>query len=467
MRNYLVAFTVVFLILFNASTIFAQEDTSLGVFKTYNEFGDLSPKTGDFSCFDQYRLGSVDVNIRSDIQSAIPGVPMTFTAIITNENNYPVVDGSLYLKVFRVQENIFQDHLIDQFHVLDDIVLDANESKSFIFEWTPYRELPSGEYYIAPYFTSVDKYNLQGLSFTDDISGTKYRFDIIGEEDPLYFDTSTVSINEEPYQFIDEGHIVGEKEQVDIEVSIVNESSVEKTVSIEWNIYQWDALSEDNLIGSTSETVSIPANGSKSISYSLTANDYPVYVVVPKLIQRDTISSININIGREDINIPRLSFSSVVNYPIVGGEKNIIFACLYNMGDLESISDSSLSLEVIDSNGKKIHSYNYDGDISNDMLGVKDTFTLNRSISNFSLVATLTQNGVVVDETTLTYSCDDINSDKCTTSGDIDFISTLIMILKENILFLGIALLLIFGVLFYLFRRPDEIIGNNNIEDVN
>ena len=57
------------------------------------------------NCFDYYHFGSVQVDVTPSVASAVSGVPITFTGSIKNRNPYPVVDGSVYVKIFRERGN--------------------------------------------------------------------------------------------------------------------------------------------------------------------------------------------------------------------------------------------------------------------------------------------------------------------------------------------------------------------------
>src|SRR3989344_3365498 len=138
------------------------------------------------NCFDHYRFGSVKVNIDSEIKSAVSGTTFTISGTLDNENEYPIVDGAVYVKVFKkeidkrkVQVN--GHSIVDQFIALDTISLAPLEKKPISIEWQVPAHALSGDYQIATYFISAKKFNLLGLSFTDDVVGNTVNFSVLGD----------------------------------------------------------------------------------------------------------------------------------------------------------------------------------------------------------------------------------------------------------------------------------------------
>ena len=88
---------------------------------------------GAVDCFDYYRFGSVQVDLSADLEQTVPGAPMTFSGVIKNDNDYPIVDGSVYVKIFRMikedEQLIAKDGypLVDQFALPNIFVLPAKE----------------------------------------------------------------------------------------------------------------------------------------------------------------------------------------------------------------------------------------------------------------------------------------------------------------------------------------------------
>lgn len=115
------------------------------------------------SCFDYYTFGSVEADITINASSVISGTSMNFSGTLTNTNNYPIVEGTLYVKVFKNigrEKNPNGPDVVDQFIALDDITLPAKESVPVSFTWQVPTYATTGEYRLGTYFISDKKFNL-------------------------------------------------------------------------------------------------------------------------------------------------------------------------------------------------------------------------------------------------------------------------------------------------------------------
>src|SRR3989344_1832824 len=163
--------------------------------------------TNVIDCFQYYKFGSVQANIHSNVTSAVSGTPITFTGTITNANEYPIVDGSLYVKVFRdrgsgIAKDVNGPDVVDEYFVRQGIDLPALGSMPIAFTWDIPSYAKSGLYKVATFFTSAKKFNLLGLSFTDDVVGNTASFDVSGElKSGVSFDKTSVTVAKQAYRF--------------------------------------------------------------------------------------------------------------------------------------------------------------------------------------------------------------------------------------------------------------------------
>jgi len=201
---------------------------------------------GTVKCFDYYKFGSVQVQIESSVLSIDPGLPLTLTGKIINQNNYPIVDGSVYVKVFRkststsVQANGYD--LVDQFFAQDDISLDANQSKDIKFEWKVPANAVLGDYQIATFFTSAKKFNLLGLTFTDDIVGNTANFSVKGNNTAtVTFDKNTVTLNNASLKFAAFLQRFKKDQSVIVSANLQNHTMTAEDIPVTWTLYSWDA----------------------------------------------------------------------------------------------------------------------------------------------------------------------------------------------------------------------------------
>ncbi len=410
---------------------------------------------GAISCFDHYEFGSVEVVLESAIETALPGVPVDFSVVVRNNNPYPIIDGSVIIKIFRENSDIDVrltqgNHTIDQFNALNGINLGAHEESTYTFTWVPPLEISGGRYYAATHFATAGRFNLSGLTFTDDIVGSTYMFRVVSDNTPIYFEKNSVQINDARYFFIGQPQAVPDT-PTDIQVTLRNDSDIDRELNIVWFLYRWDALRAENLIEQIPQRVVAPAGGSVDVTYIARDIDYSAYLAVPVLYDASGNllgSFLNIRFLRENVDVPRINFPTVLSYPIVAGEEVSLFACLHNAGLGDVVGDVALDLELVDSRNRTLHSYSYEGDITGAMLGFLDSFTPRRDYDSFTLIASVSADGELLDRVEIDYQCDELNpATQCQEEGD--FAGGGIVLT----LFTGLSILLLIFFVFLLKRK--------------
>ncbi len=387
----------------------------------------ITPPTeipGTVNCFDYYKFGSVQVDVESEINSTVSGVPMTFKATIKNDNDYPVVDGAVYAKVFHRQVNEDKAHangnfLVDQFFVQENISLDAKENKNIDFTWQIPSYALTGEYQIAMFFTSAKKFNLLGLSFTDDVVGNTLNFQVSGElKTNVDFNKNTVQINDQNYHFAAFPPRFKD-EDIIVKAELVNSTEEPQAIPVTYKLYSWDGQLESNLIDTKSEVINLEPNQTKQVSYTIQDKTSPVYYMVIESQFQDTKSILDIRTVREDQNKVRINFPAITNYPLKQNQKNTLFVCAHNSGTKDVIENNKLVLTLMDERQNQIHQYVYTGQISGAMMGLKDDFTPQKDYANFTLKAELYTDNQLVDSAEMKYDCSEINKEACPKTNNI------------------------------------------------
>lgn len=467
--------------------------------------GDISNPEGTTNCFDYYEFGSLKVDLSPTLNQTVPGANIFFTGNIVNQNPYPVVDGQVYVKIFYTGKNgdaFLPGHgypLVDQFALTDSYVLAANSSTSTSFGWKVPSNARGGEYMAAFFFQTAKRYNLLGLSFTDDVTGNQSSFTVTSDNSKsVSLIKSQVTLNTRPHIFTAFLPHFTKEEVIEVGVKIKNSTDTEVTVPVTWKLYSWDALREEALKDTKTELVTLKPSETKEIFYDASPNDISVsYLVVESDNQGDK-SILDIRWVRDGIEETRINFPSVTKYPLTVGESNTLFSCVHSTNE-PIINDGVLTLTLKDAKGVVIHSYKYQGGITGSMMGIKDDFIPNRTLSNFSLTATLERGGEVVEEVTQIYNCSEIDPENCldeveeiidanivSESGDMNkFILVLVLILSMLSL-IGVLILKFvnnqnikkgvetFSLLFllvlsssFIFGMPSEVEAKSEIATVN
>lgn len=421
---------------FSASISYAQEGmrgqnatlppkSANGVVKdvpTDNE-GEHGQQNNTVSCFDYYHFGSVQTQLTSSLTNVASGTNAFFSGTVRNDNAYPIVDGALYVKVLRVrtsEKNVNGPDVVDQFLVKSDVVIPANASLPVAFAWKVPAYAVSGEYRIVTFFTTSRKFNLLGLSFTDDVVGPATPFTVVGEaHSSVSFDKSSVTVGGKPYHFAAFPPRESQKDPVTLTAMVHNATKEKAMVQVSWVIYQWDAQLRQNVIQEeVPKKILVPAGASMPVSVTVHDALYPVYYVVGTLAWKDTKSIIGARFVRAGVDRARINFPGLASYPLKRGVENTLFSCVHNAGTSVSLPHSRLELSLFDEWDNEIHSYTYNGDVTSAMMGVADTFIPQRDYTTMTLIARLYSNDEIVDEARLVYDCHTLAPDSCQGASD-------------------------------------------------
>ncbi len=416
---------VVFLLILS-TTVFAQESESETMtfeeFQTYQEeflatLAVEDPLTEEelgqiVSCTDIIETNSVDIDMYSPSSELLSGMSASFDASLQNKNDKDVSNGTLYIKVLKINE--LSTDVVDMFVVKDRISIPAKDSVSVPFTWQVPSLLQSGEYKIAAFFYVDNQLDVTGVSYNKNIAGSLLDFSVDGEVDGgVAFDSSSLVLNKKPYLEGNLPEVIDISGEVMVSVPIVNTSTEGKNIQVQWKLYKDDAKKESNLISTSNSDVSILANDSLDIDYQVIDSKYSVYYLVGEIKDQDVSSFVEIRYSRGGVVSASIQYSSLGSYPLVSREENSINICVHGNGVKEVIRDGKVSVEIKDKKGKIIDVYEYVGPITNKLMSVGKKFTPSRTVDEFSVDTRVWVEGVLTDETTTVYNCETQNSGAC------------------------------------------------------
>lgn len=374
-------------------------------------------------CFDYYKFGSVQVDLIPQNKNALAGTNLIFSGTIKNTNPYPIVSGAVYVKVFRrdaqsnVQANGFE--LMDQFFAVRDVTIDGQKEVPTSFTWKIPAYAVGGEYMLATYFVTQDKYNLAGLSFTDDITGSLVPFRVTSEQTKaVAFDKTSVTVDGQQFLFAAFNPKVEKDKEIKIDFSLKNNHAIPKSTTVKYTLYSWDGLQNQNIIETKTETLSLKALENKKLSFTVKDNKHPVYYLVVESKTDDAKSVINVRFAREGVEKARLNFPALAQYPLVAGSSSTMFACFHNSGLGNQVDDGKVVLTLTDSLGRRLDSYTYTGAITGSMMAVKKSFTPQKDYQNVTLTAELFVDDTLIETSRTYYECNKLSNEACIVAAD-------------------------------------------------
>jgi len=378
-----------------------------------------APPAGTSNCFDDYKFGSVQVDLSPTLPQTLPGLVLAFAGNLKNDNPYPVINGSVYVKIFKKEGDDSLVHqngypMADFFEAGKDIIIPAKSEKAFAFNWQVPGSLAGGEYEADFFFVTDQRFNLLGLSFTDDVTGNKSTFRITSDnKNQAVFDKNIVTLNGNQYRFAAFPPHFTKDESVKAEVRLVNPSNEQKIIALSWQLFNWDGLRPENRLDNQTELITLKPKETKSLSYSTTKAIGSVSYLLVEARDGDASSVMNIRFVRDGIEEMRLNFPSLTNFPVTEGKEMSIFSCVHST-NAPKIDGNEIFLSLTDADTREtIHSFTYKGAITGAMMGVRESFTPKKSNGRVNLTTTLKHNGQMIDTVTQTYDCKDIDPSLC------------------------------------------------------
>ena len=421
---------------------------------------------GAVSCSDYYSSDSVQVDVAPYFTTLYPTDVLQFGGILKNNNPYPVVDGQIWMKIFKnekVNDELLKENgypLIDFVLIKDHVVIPAQSEIPLEFQWTVPKDMESGDYVSAFYFTTAHRYNLLGLTSTDNVTGNKASFTVnrVTPRTSVVFEKNTVHLNDVHNSFALPSRHFKRDEVVTAYATLMNNSENDRAVELTWTTYKWDGLLE--VFKHSTETKKLVIGSGERIeeSYQTPTLDTSVTFVIATVRDGDAQSMLNIRYVRDDILEARINFPSIMKYPLTAGQPVDMFSCVHST-NLPVVSDNSLILTLKDEAGTTLYTYTYNGDITDGMMAVKDTFTPDKTLGTFALTASLVRNGITVEEITTWYRCEELDPSQCIKKPSVIFFDN-----RMNILFLS-GITTVSLLILYIFIRKSRIRKKINRND--
>jgi len=378
--------------------------------------GDLGTKSDtSVNCDDFYQFGSITSEIKSEKDTYKSGEEITFKGKIRNENNYPIVNGNLYVQILRGNKEgvlINGDHIVDEFFAQDNISLSPKGEKDVEFKWRVPANSIDGGYSMATFFTVNKKYNLAGLSFWNHTYAGFSDFKVTGLKDGVSFNRNKVTVNGKAFELRSMSEPLPNDKPINVKVPLQNKTAKVLNLNLSYKLYYWDSLQQINLLDSKKENVSLAPGASKDISYVINNSEKPVYYLTITAEGEGVKSVINVRPTTTGSQV-RLNFSGIDNFPVNKGDKLTSFVCFHNTSFAGEM-DTKIEQIIRDKNGTVVDKLEYQGMIGGSIGAAKNDVT---AIADYEYLTVETKvygsKGDLIEENTLVYDCSLFDKDYC------------------------------------------------------
>ena len=379
----------------------------------------VAKPAGLSNCFDYYTFGSIQTSVTPSLAQVSQGSVIAFSGTVTNKNDYPIVDATVYVKIFHDRtggtKNVNGPDIVDWFPAIEHFALKANESLPLNFKWQVPFDADPGFYKAALYVVSSDRFMLSGIVFTDDVVGSVESFNVVGSTSgDTHFDKTGVTLNGESFHFVALPPIIASTTK-DIAVSarLVNTSERTYNGKLSWKLYSWDQLQESRLVTSVSEDVSVNADDSTTVSYTITDTKHALYYLIGTFISSTSgaKSIIGIRFSRVGIAEPRFAFAGINAYP---PNQATAFVCMHAVTSLTPVEGARVDLSVVPSGFiaklfGTIAEVSYTGTILDSIYAL--SVPVESGATSFDIKAKLYgPDGTLIDSVTIPYRCGDLGA---------------------------------------------------------
>jgi hypothetical protein len=227
---------------------------------------------------------------------------------------------------------------------------------------------------------------------------------------------------------------------------------------VTWYVYTWDGLSQSNGLFTKDDGVFLNPGEKKTLELLVPDNKNPVYYVTAVGEYEDSRSFVDIRYARNEITSARINSASVSVYPLKAGEQAQVYACFHSMSD-QTVPNTKLVVALKDDQGNTVASSTYAGGIGPDVTGLRQVFTPNKDLYNFSVESNLYRDNKLIDSDTIKYVCSDLQKTGCPVvspeSTSPNFINSLLTSPYINYIYglIGVLLLLLLIIVIQKIRK--------------
>jgi ABC-type sugar transport system permease subunit len=403
--------TPVFVLAIALSATFAGQSYAKGETAAAT-FSKLDP----VECFEEglYEFQSVTVIGGPELTENKAGTDILFRGEIKNSNNYPVVDGNLFVRLSRDNANYRTEgqNILDEFVAVSDVVIDASSTVPFQFVWKAPVGLPEGSYRVDYFFSVGKKFNLGGLPFTNEIIAGASSF-VIKSSASLVFalDKSGTKINDTKYLHVGNWSSFAAGTKIVFSQPVKNYSDKDIKVDVDYSLYFWDSLNEKDLLNTKLETVTVPAGSTVNLSYTVDSARESDYYLKIKATSAGVSSIVNIR-AITDIVDSRLNYPAITKFPVTKGQDFRVFSCYHNTNGVTP--EANVTLKLLDENNNLVYSGVHKEDISTSMRAVASSVVAEKNYTYLKLQAEIVdKNGKNIDSYEAVYDCSVLKSAAC------------------------------------------------------
>ncbi len=400
--------------------------------KINNSPGSLSVLVGQSSAtltnfLNYYNPGNLKLYFNPEKNEYKPGDNIKFSGTISNNNDYPVADGELYIRIMRrwdVEEPAASDGVwgdfVDEFFAKEKINLSANSKKQYSFEWKIPNGLAAGRYGVYLYFVSNRSFYLAGTPINENSPGGTCVFNLnagVEDENRLQI-AKRITINGKEINVLDGLKQFKQGESVKIIATLSGGKTEQKDVRISKTLFFWDNFDKERQLSIKEGNISLPGNYGK-ISIEEEFKDLPAGSYFYKIVafNKENKAILNARFAIAGANPPiRINFSGIDKYPLKKGEMAALFS-VFSAVSSQNSAIGKVYVVLRDNENNVLGKVEYSGAITPRLVAFKNAFLPEKDYYDFWIDAGVFDSaGKIIEHHSVKYDCQSFNSQVASSS---------------------------------------------------
>lgn len=411
-------------------------------------------------CSKYYSFGLIEVEVVASPDFVSGGDEVVFSGTLKNSNPEPIVNGQLYMKVFR-KTNADYDEVVRNGYpmvaftsLVDNIAISTDGTIPFEATWEVPPLADGGEYEARFYVTENNETNLLGIPASDHVFGEGVTFWVGGETEDtnVYFDKGSITINDEPIELGGLIQRFQENELITLRATVVNPSDEPAFAELWWWVSDWDSLTTDESATRDLQGIEVGPNSSREVTHIVPADAGPDIVVQGILNQHDSRSVLHVRMVKDGEDTRNIGFSGVSPITTESGKNSTAFVCIQDFGN-GSEGNLDVAITATDDSGAELFTQTVPATTDTNPTLVEVPFELAQDVPLFTLHTQLLRDGEVIDEARKTYDCKALGESICrekkaTTQEQNTVLMVVLMLL---------ALTVLLAVLVYMRKSKESL----------
>jgi hypothetical protein len=364
-------------------------------------------------CLDYYHFGSVQIAADSHADRYQPGDTVHVEGDIINQNEYPLPDGMVTVRVHREDASVAGRDwhpIVAEMTVPGTYSIPSRGRTRFAFDWTIPKRAPGGSYFIEFSYLAGGRYVMGGIPYIANFPAGSAHFAVEEGDRPLsvMFDRSSVVLNGEPLSLRSVPPSFDPGQPITVEAQLNTQAATEIPASIRVSLHEWSDMDMEAPLIDEITDVTLKPGEPLTVPLAWIDAKPGVYELVLSAIPLEPDGLPSVLKVRFPINgdVPRLIYAGVGKIDEAAGEVTITTCTLNGTAGGKGIGSVDVTLT---SDDREIETRN--GEVAPILSALNFTVPLSSLGGSIEVAAVIKDpDGTVTDRHQMRYATDTLES---------------------------------------------------------